>query len=622
MLSRIAESLFWIGRYVERAEDTARILDVHIHHLLEAPASSETETCQALLDVMGVSRSTSGPGLLRPARSNRARRGDGPDARLVTELLAFSEENPSSIVSSLTAARANARGVSEAISSEMWEALNTTYNALPGQVGLGRRIGPHGFFRFVRERAAVIAGLTDSTMSRDDAWRFLVLGRSIERVDMLARLLTTAVRSGEDDVDWVILLRSCSAHEAFLRTYRREPEPALAAEFLLLDRLFPRSVFCALSTAEVCLAELDPRSDRAGLTDESRRVLGRVRTELEFRRIDDVLEDLPGSWTPCRPDAAPASATLAARYFRQTSPIEWTREGLQPGAACDGGDPIVTWRIQIEHHSRYQYADVVYSSYNEARLTPMTTPRSAGARRPARGRTGPPALSATWTTGARSSTPSTSINPTGRWKWWAGRSWRRPHPTAPDIPPGLGRAAERHRPRRVCRVAGPHRASAGRSPPLDVASGLRAGHSSRRRRAGPSWPGYASSWPTWPAPPRSTPRRSKRGREVRACARTSPIWPWPSFAPWASPGAIARATCIPTPTPRSVPPSTGRATPGSRSGRGRGKRSTRRSARPIGDRHVLVARGRDYADVSPVKGIFHGGQTGRLDVTVGLTRLA
>lgn len=335
MLSRIAESLFWIGRYVERAEDTARILDVHIHYLLEAPASSETETCQALLDVMGVSRSTAPPGLM-PGPSEPHHRGDGPDARLVTELLAFSEENPSSIVSSLTAARANARGVSEAISSEMWEALNTTYNALPGQVGLGRRIGPHGFFRFVRERAAVIAGLTDSTMSRDDAWRFLVLGRSIERVDMLARLLNTAVRDGDDDVDWVILLRSCSAHEAFLRTYRREPEPALAAEFLLLDRLFPRSVFCALSTAEVCLAELDPRSDRAGLTDESRRVLGRVRTELEFRRIDDVLEDLPGQLDAVQAGCGAASATLAARYFRQTSPIEWTREGLQAGAACGG----------------------------------------------------------------------------------------------------------------------------------------------------------------------------------------------------------------------------------------------------------------------------------------------
>ena len=328
MLSRIAESLFWIGRYVERAEDTARILDVHIHHLLEAPASTEAETCRALLDVMGVSTSGAPPAF-----------GDGPDAHMVTEMLAFDEDNPSSIVSSLRAARASARGVSEAISSEMWEALNTTYNALSAQVGLGRRIGPYGFFRFVRERAAVLAGLTDSTMSRDDAWRFLVLGRSLERVDMLARLLSTAVRSDDAEVDWVILLRSCSAHEAFLRTYRREPEPTLAAEFLLLDRLFPRSVFCALSTAEDCLSELDPRSGRAGMADESRRILGRVRTQLEFDQIDDLLRDLPGQLDAVQTACSSASTALASRYFRQHNPIEWIREGMTSGPSAPTETP-------------------------------------------------------------------------------------------------------------------------------------------------------------------------------------------------------------------------------------------------------------------------------------------
>jgi uncharacterized alpha-E superfamily protein len=321
VLSRIAENLFWIGRYIERAEDTARILDVQIHQLLEAPASSEAEACQALLNIMGVTASVADAARLADAAPF------GPDARLVTELLAFDDNNPSSIVSSLYAARANARGVSEAISSEMWEALNTTYNAVSGQVAMGRRVGPYGFFRFVRERAAIMAGLTDSTMSRDDAWRFLVLGRSLERVDMLARLLSTAVRGGGPEIDWVVLLRSCSAHEAFLRTYRREAEPTLAAEFLLLDRLFPRSVFCALSTAESCLAELDPRSGRAGMTDESRRILGLLRTNLEFRRIDDLLNDLPGQLDAVQAGSSAANAALASRYFRQTNPIEWTLEG-------------------------------------------------------------------------------------------------------------------------------------------------------------------------------------------------------------------------------------------------------------------------------------------------------
>jgi len=337
MLSRIAESLFWIGRYIERAEDTARILDVHIHHLLEAPASSETETCEALLTVMGVASSDWETARAAASTSSGDEAGAAPNSRSVTEILAFDANNASSIVSSLTAARINARGVSEAISSEMWEALNTTYNALPGQVALGRRIGPYGFFRFVRERAAVMAGLTDSTMSRDDAWRFLVLGRSLERVDMLARLLSTAVRGGDPEVDWVVLLRSCSAHEAFLRTYHREPEPSPAAEFLLLDRLFPRSVFCALSTAETCLTELDPRSGRAGMADEARRILGLVRTNLEFRRLDDLLEDLPGQLDAVQTGCGAASAALASRYFRQTNPIEWTLEGTGVGSDIIAG---------------------------------------------------------------------------------------------------------------------------------------------------------------------------------------------------------------------------------------------------------------------------------------------
>ncbi len=243
------------------------------------------------------------------------------DATLVTELLAFDESNPSSIVVSLSAARSNARGVSEVISSEMWEALNTTYNALPGQVGLGRAVGPYGFFRFVRERTAIVAGLAESTMSQDDACRgSWCSAGSLERVDMLTRLLSTAIPADGAPVDWAVLLRSYSAHEAFLRTYSREPEPSLAAEFLLLDRLFPRSVYGALTAAESCLGALEPRAGRAGITEEAQRILGRVRTGLEFRRIDELLVDLPGcsrrSSRAARRPAPLACAAISARPFR------------------------------------------------------------------------------------------------------------------------------------------------------------------------------------------------------------------------------------------------------------------------------------------------------------------
>ena len=107
----------------------------------------------------------------------------------------------------------------EAISSEMWETLNATYNDLPNQIAVASTLGPHNFFRYVKERAAVMAGLADATLSRDDGWRFFVLGRSLERVDMTCRLLSARFGEGAGSPGWVTLLRSCSAHEAYLRAF-------------------------------------------------------------------------------------------------------------------------------------------------------------------------------------------------------------------------------------------------------------------------------------------------------------------------------------------------------------------------------------------------------------------
>ncbi|HTC82406.1 MAG TPA: alpha-E domain-containing protein, partial [Acidimicrobiia bacterium] len=136
MLSRIAEALFWIGRYVERADDTARILDVHYHLLLEDPWIEEEPACRALLEVMGV-----GEGVAAPT------------GRTVNEVLAYDESIPSSIAGAMKNARENARGVREAISSEMWECLNATWLALRERRVL-TGASPSLFFRFVKERAA------------------------------------------------------------------------------------------------------------------------------------------------------------------------------------------------------------------------------------------------------------------------------------------------------------------------------------------------------------------------------------------------------------------------------------------------------------------------------------
>lgn len=306
MLSRIAESLYWVGRYVERAEDVARILDVHVHNLLEDPSVEEDVACAAILSVMGVTSES-----------------PSPDVAEVTRILAFDAEASCSIVRSLRAAHENARGARDALSAEMWECLNATHNALPRHVARAKDAGPHGFFRYVKERAAIMAGLADSTMSRDDGWRFLVLGRSIERVDMTTRLLLARFRRPAGQPGWITTLRSCSAHEAYLRTYRRGVEPALVAEFLLLDRLFPRSAFHALGVAERCLAELEPDAGRAGLDDEARRLLGRARTQLEFRRVSELISDLPEHVFNLQVACAEAGEAVAQRFFRQSAPQSW-----------------------------------------------------------------------------------------------------------------------------------------------------------------------------------------------------------------------------------------------------------------------------------------------------------
>ena len=309
MLSRVAESLYWVGRYVERAEDTARLLDVHVLGQLDNPWMDLEGSSRDMLLVMGLAVPD---GDVEPAAA--------------ASRLAFERGSTSSIAGALEAARDGARGVREALSSELWECLNATYHALPGHEAGAAVRGPHVFCRWVRERAAVFAGLLDGSMPRDDSWRFLVLGRSLERVDMTARLLRArAVQSGTSS-DWVGLLRCCSAHEAYLRGYRAAVEPERVVEFLVLDRLFPRSVYAALAQAERCLADLDPSAGRTGLVDDARRLLGRARTDLEYRTSDELLDDLPQLLDMLQRTVSQAGDALSSRYFHRGAAVAWTAD--------------------------------------------------------------------------------------------------------------------------------------------------------------------------------------------------------------------------------------------------------------------------------------------------------
>jgi len=312
VLSRIAEALYWMGRYLERADDTARLLDVHVHRMLAEVG--EDHVGSSLLGAMGLE-----DGLM----------GDTEvDLWSATELLAYDGGNPSSVAGSIRLARENARGLRETLATEVWVALNRTYHDLDSNVLAARSLGPALFFQWVRERIALIGGLVDSLLLHDDGWRFLTIGRCLERVDMTARMVG-AVPLDANQHRWSAVLVSCGANDAFLRTHGGVVEASRALALLLVDPDFPRSVSFALKTAEECLRNIDAparpggRSADFGSDEDSIRVLGRMRSELEYAGIDDLASNVGPTVERLQAACVEASGLLDTRFFRRTSSTEW-----------------------------------------------------------------------------------------------------------------------------------------------------------------------------------------------------------------------------------------------------------------------------------------------------------
>jgi len=294
MLSRIAEALFWIGRYLERADDTARLLDVQTQVLVEDPGVDEGPWSAQLFDVMGVTE---------PVESfTRAE---------VLERLAYDRASEHSIAFALDRARDNARGAREVLSTEMWASINTMWQGMAG----ARAMRTPALFAWVRTRSAQIAGIADSTMTRDEGWQFLIIGRYVERADMTARLLATAALTSGAQLAWPTTLRGCSAYEAFLKAYRGLETDREAIEFLLLDRWFPRSITYSLAVAENALIEMEGEAQRAGFRDEAQRLLGRARADLEYRPLGEIIASLPDEMEQLQQTCTAASEAISARYF-------------------------------------------------------------------------------------------------------------------------------------------------------------------------------------------------------------------------------------------------------------------------------------------------------------------
>jgi len=273
MLARTAEQLFWSGRYLVRAEDTARLLDVTYHRLLEATPAEEASAWAEVLDIVGLA-------------DEFARTHDAVTAASVVEFLVLDRANPGSIVVCVERARLNGRGVREHLTVEFWEALNSFHLDMAGRnLAFQLRVQPNDLYRFVRSGVQSVLGTAEGTWTRDDGWRFFMLGVHLERAAATACLLRVRQpRHRPDEVhEWYATLRVTSALSAYRRRYR-DLDPAYLLDLLLLSTAMPRSVLFSLRHAEMILREVVDATESTAV-----RLLGRARAELEFADADELL---------------------------------------------------------------------------------------------------------------------------------------------------------------------------------------------------------------------------------------------------------------------------------------------------------------------------------------------
>lgn len=288
MLSRTADHLFWMARYMERAENTARLLDVNYQTSL-LPQKHETALAgwRGLLSISELS-------------NDYLKRHGEVVPKQVMAYMVSDPANPSSILNCLRAARENARAVRGALTTEVWETANHTwldFNRLIKEGALER--DPGQLFEWVKFRSHLSRGVTYGTMLQDEAFRFLRIGTHLERADNTARLLDVKFHSRNteyfgaghgneskevDFYHWSSLLRSVSAFEVYRKVYRNVIVPEKVAELLILRAEMPRSmVFCM---EEVCLNLKEVANHQSA---ETIRRAGRLLADLQFGRIDEIL---------------------------------------------------------------------------------------------------------------------------------------------------------------------------------------------------------------------------------------------------------------------------------------------------------------------------------------------
>ncbi len=285
MLSRVANSIYWMNRYIERAENIARFVDVVRHLVLDLPDQVSNQW-ESLVEATGDSEAF------------KKRHGEATEASVI-QFLTFDRENPNSICSCLWSARENARSVREVISSEMWEQVNRSYLMVKSPQACDRVDDePSEFFSHFKKACHLFVGITDATMTHGEGWHFGRVGRLIERADKTSRMIDVKyfvllpridyVGSPYDSLQWAALLKSLSAFEMYRKQFHHI-SPKHVAEFLILDRQFPRSMRYCLIKAEESLHVITG-SPPTTFSNHAERCVGRLRAELDYADIQETLD--------------------------------------------------------------------------------------------------------------------------------------------------------------------------------------------------------------------------------------------------------------------------------------------------------------------------------------------
>jgi uncharacterized alpha-E superfamily protein len=283
LLSRVADAVYWMGRYIERAENVARFLDVNHNLMLDLPQGYQDQW-QPIVDTTG-------------DRAVFERRYGTATREKVVKFLAFDGEYRSSICSCIQSARENARSVRETISSEMWEQINSMYLMITEESRKEQSSSLPQFCRQMRMACHLFHGITEVTMTHNEAWHFIRLGRTLERADKTSRILDVKyfillpsvrdVGTPYDDVQWTAVLKSVSGFEMYRKRHGRI-SPERIVEFLLLDHEFPRALRYCVGRADRSL-HIITGSPADSFSCASEQWLGRLRGELDFVRVESIL---------------------------------------------------------------------------------------------------------------------------------------------------------------------------------------------------------------------------------------------------------------------------------------------------------------------------------------------